>query len=170
MSETNLVDQSQIEAPCLEVASAQSVCFCCGVCCAKYQPRLDLAEARRIANALGLKLEEFLKNYADKRWPGTKSFLLRKRCGSCIFLKKMPNRKEALCLIHPFRPSSCREWVAGLHQRECQEGLAKCWGLTVGEDGYLAGSARRMKRFERFLKLCIDGSNGSTSSIENIPF
>jgi hypothetical protein len=127
-------------------------CFRCGVCCVEYQPRLDLAEAGRIAHEMGMSLDEFLNKYADKRWPGTQSFLLRKRRGACVFLKHMLDSKQSVCIIHPFRPSSCRKWVADWHQRECQEGLTKCWGLTVGPSGEIQGTTRRIKLFGLFLE------------------
>jgi Fe-S-cluster containining protein len=113
---------------------------------------LDISEAGRIACELNLSLAEFLKKYADKRWPGTQSFLLRKRHRACVFLKRMPDGKQAICLIHPFRPLSCREWTAGWHQHECQAGLAKYWGLTVEPSGEIQGAARRIKSFECFLE------------------
>jgi hypothetical protein len=101
---------------------------------------------------MGMSLDEFLNKYADKRWPGTQSFLLRKRRGACVFLKHMLDSKQSVCIIHPFRPSSCRKWVADWHQRECQEGLTKCWGLTVGPSGEIQGTTRRIKLFGLFLE------------------
>lgn len=127
-------------------------CFRCGICCVEYQPRINIEEAELIAHEMSMTSKEFLERYADKRWPGTQSFLLRKRRGACVFLNRMPDGKQSVCLIHPFRPSSCLEWVAGWHQRECQEGLAKYWSLTVEPSGEIQGTARRIKRFELFLE------------------
>ena len=116
----------------------------------EYQPRLDLSESRSIADALGLGLYDFLKKYADKRWPGSESFLLRKSRGACIFLKRMLDRKQAVCIIHPSRPSACRDWMPGMHQRECCEGLSKYWGLVVSASGEIMGNSRRIQQFRRF--------------------
>lgn len=44
------------------------MCFCCGVCCTKYQVRLSLTEARRIADEMGLAFDEWLDRYVDKFW------------------------------------------------------------------------------------------------------
>ena len=129
--------------------SKQFPCFRCGLCCAEYQPRLELVEARHIANKLGLALDDFLKRYTDKRWPGTDSVILRKSRGACIFLKHMTDRKQAICLIHPFRPSSCREWIPGVHQRECRDGLSRYWGLEIDTSGELVGSIGRVRRFKQ---------------------
>ena len=52
-------------------------CFCCGVCCTRYQVCLSLVEARQIANELGLAWDDWLDLYVDQSWPGTNSLLLR---------------------------------------------------------------------------------------------
>lgn len=113
---------------------------------------MSLAEAGRIADALGISWNVFHGKYLDHRWPGTESFLIRHRRGSCIFLKRGKNRKLSSCLIHSFRPSSCREWLPGLHRSECQQGLTKYWGLRVGGNGELEGTKRRLQRFQALLE------------------
>jgi hypothetical protein len=128
-----------------------TLCFRCGVCCTKYQVRLNQVEARQIADGLGISWDEFLERYVDQRWPGVESFLLRQDNGACVFLKQKEDN-QSICLIHPFKPSACQEWVPSLHRRECREGLAKYWGLRVGSQGELQGEEERIYRFQLFLK------------------
>lgn len=127
-------------------------CFRCGVCCTKYQVRLSLVEARRIADGLGVGWEEFLGRYVDRRWPGAESFLLRRRDGACVFLEGEEDSNKTSCLIHPFKPSACREWTSSLYRRECREGLAKRWELTVSPWGTFQGTEERIQRFQSFLE------------------
>ena len=126
-------------------------CFRCGVCCSKYQVRLNLAEARRIADVLGVDWQELRDKYLDCRWPGTQSFLLRQESGACVFLRRESDERKTSCLIHPFRPSSCREWTPDLFRRECQAGLSKLWGLKVNASGQIEGSAEKFQDFYSFL-------------------
>jgi len=100
-------------------------CLRCGVCCTKYQARLEITEARYIAGKLGFGWDEWLDLYTDKRWPGTDSFLLSHCNGRCIFLEQTEVDNVTLCRIQSIKPLSCREWTPGLHQRDCQEGLIK---------------------------------------------
>jgi Fe-S-cluster containining protein len=137
-------------------------CFRCGVCCRRYQARLNITEAKRIADGLGISLDEFSNKYLDHRWPGKESFLLRHIRGACIFLKRSRNRKLHNCLIHSFRPSSCEEWTPGLHRRECQQGLTRYWGLGVNGEGELTGTKRRLLSFQAFLQL-LDRKNIDTA-------
>ncbi len=122
-------------------------CFRCGICCVDYQVSLSLAEGQLIADRLEIVWEEFLDRYADKSWPGVKSFLLDKRNGACVFLERVEGNKMALCRIHAFRPSSCRDWVPGWYRRECQKGLADYWGLAVTPSGHLEGSTQKVREF-----------------------
>ena len=125
-------------------------CFCCGTCCSKYQPRLSLAEARLLTQKLGLSWECFLSEYADSRWPGTASYLLRHRNGACLFLSRSPDSKQNLCLIHAFKPECCRDWAAGPEKPECRQGLKKNWQLTLEPDGKISGDPDKMEAFERY--------------------
>lgn len=127
-------------------------CFRCGVCCTMYQVRLSLLEARRIASVMNLTWQEFLDQYTDPRWPGSESFLLCQRNGACVFLEHVEGSAKTSCLIHAMRPSSCCEWLPGLHRRECQEGLAKYWELAVSASGELQGSRDAIEHFKTFLK------------------
>lgn len=128
-------------------------CFRCGICCTKYQVNLSLVEAQNISGELGLTRDKFLAEYVDPRWPGTYSFLLRHVNGACIFFRQAAGCKEATCIIHSFKPASCIDWMPGLHKRECQEGLAKYWALTVDSSGKLKGDEERIKHFQSFLQL-----------------
>lgn len=126
------------------------ICFRCGICCTKYQVNISLIEGRLIADVLGLDWNKFIAEYTDPRWPGTNSLLLIQLNGACVFFKQVDRRKETSCLIHTFRPASCRDWTPGWHRRECQEGLARYWGLAVDSSGKLQGDEKRIKRFQSF--------------------
>ncbi len=58
---------------------------------------------------------------------------------------------DELCAIHPFKPSSCREWTPGLDRPECQAGLARRWGITVDSSGELKGPDERMRDLRLFI-------------------
>jgi Fe-S-cluster containining protein len=129
-------------------------CLRCGTCCAKYQPRLSLAEAHRIADTLGVSWQYFADEYSDKRWPGIRSLLVRQKNGFCAFLKTSPPEEQPLtvdCLIHDFKPACCREWKTGLHRPECQQGLKNQWGVSVDASGALCGARDKIEAFERFI-------------------
>ena len=127
-------------------------CFRCGVCCTRYQVRLSLVEARQIANELGLAWDEWLDLYVDQSWPGTNSLLLRRCKGGCVFLEHIKGSNMTRCIIQPFKPLSCREWRPSLYQRECQQGLAQCWGLTVNPLGQIEGSRQKLLDFYSFIE------------------
>ena len=126
-------------------------CLRCGECCRHYQVRLDLPEAERIAGELGLALDVFRERYADPRWPGEKSILVRQENGCCPFLDHSGESGDEVCAIHSFKPSSCREWTPGLDRRECQAGLARRWGLSVNSSGGLKGPDERMRDLHLFI-------------------
>ena len=128
----------------------QGICFRCGVCCRKYQVRLNSAEAQSIGQKLKIGFAEFLKEYTDPRWPDSNTFLIRHQNGACIFLESKTGKKESRCLIHSFRPQDCRDWVPDLDRPECQEGLAQ-WGLTVSTNGEIIGPAAELREFQSFL-------------------
>jgi Fe-S-cluster containining protein len=127
-------------------------CFRCGICCTRYQARLSRAEALKIAEYMGISWRSLLERYMDQRWPGRDSFLLRQEQGTCIFLKGAEGSNERSCLIHSCKPVSCMEWTPGLHRRECREGLAGYWGLTVNSSGELQGEKEKILSFQTFLK------------------
>ncbi len=129
-------------------------CFRCGVCCHRYQPRIDLTEARVIADSLGTTWQEFVANYLDSRYFGEERFLLRQKNGACIFLERI-DEKVTTCTIHLFKPSACRDWTPGLFRKECQTGLAQMWKLTVDQKGNLQGDKDDVARFYSFIgSLC----------------
>lgn len=97
-------------------------CFCCGVCCVRYQPQLSTEESETIAEGLKLSTEDFLARYAQFTYIG---YLLRRSERGCVFLAWEKGDSRASCTIYPFRPEACRNWVASLSRPECQEGLAR---------------------------------------------
>ena len=129
-----------------------TLCFRCGVCCTKYQVHLTLIEARRIADESGLTWEEWLDRYTSQSWPGSDSFLLCRCNGACVFLERAEGSNITRCLIQPFKPSACGEWNPSLYRRDCQEGLAKYWGLTVSPSGQLEGPDHNLRRFHSLLE------------------
>lgn len=126
-------------------------CFRCGLCCSRYLIRLSLVEARSIADKLGLSWGEFLEKYVDQAYPGAESFVIRRCNGACIFLEYERSNKTR-CLIHPSRPSACREWTPSLYRPECQAGLIRYWGLAVSSTAQLQGSCERLLNFRLFLE------------------
>jgi len=126
-------------------------CLRCGECCRRYQVRLDLAEAQRIAGQLGLTGEDFRDRYADPRWPGERSVLVRQENGCCPFLQRADENGDELCGIQSFKPLSCLEWTSGLDRRECQAGLGRRWGIVFDASGELSGTDERMRDFRSFL-------------------
>jgi uncharacterized protein len=126
-------------------------CLRCGECCRRYQVSLDLAEAQRIAGQLGLTGEDFRDRYADPRWPGERSVLVRQENGCCPFLQRADENGDELCVIQSFKPLSCLEWTSGLDRRECQAGLGRRWGIVVDASGELSGPDEGMRGFRSFL-------------------
>ncbi len=116
-------------------------CFCCGVCCSKYQVQMTIDEAHKIANKLRIEWATFEEDYIDNSWPGVRTVLLQHRGGHCIFLEPQPDGKVFFCRVHKFKPQSCIQWNADLNKRDCQEGLAKFWNLAVDAEGQIAGAA-----------------------------
>lgn len=142
-------------APDHRAVSPTVPCFHCGVCCSKYQVHLKLAEAQSIAHKLGVAWKEFVDKYTDPRWPAVDTFLLRNVGGACVFLRRPAGEHGGTaCLIQAFKPAACREWTASLHQPECQEGLARDWGLAVSPSGRIEGPDTQARRFYLFLQAC----------------
>ena len=125
-------------------------CFRCGICCSLYQVHIDLSELQMLAMHLNISHEEFISNYADPRWPGENTFLLRHVNGACIFIETFQNNITS-CKIHSFRPQDCRNWMAIINKPECQKGLLK-WGLELDEKGNIRGNDSDIKRFNEFLE------------------
>jgi len=127
-------------------------CFRCGICCTRYRVRLSLVEARRLADGLGLAWDDFLRQYIDRHYPGAQDFPIRQCNGACIFLKPAWDEKKADCLIHPFKPSACRQWTPSLFRHDCREGLETYWGLQVGPSGQPQGREDKVRDFHSFLE------------------
>jgi Fe-S-cluster containining protein len=140
----------------IELSSGQEappiVCFRCGECCAKYQVRLSLMEARCIADDLALSWDVFLEKYVDQRWHGPESFLLRQCDGGRVFLEHSEGSNKTTCLIHRVKPAPCREWTPSLYRPVCRDGLAKYWKLTVSSSGQLEGTEERLRDFHSFIE------------------
>jgi len=127
-------------------------CFCCGICCTKYQVRLSLVEGRRINDRLGLLWDDFISRYIDQYWPEAETFFLHRENGKCVFLGDEEDNHMRRCLIHPFKPSACKEWNPSFYRSECQEGLAKYWGLRVSSSGKLKGPEQNLRDFNSFVE------------------
>lgn len=102
--------------------AAEVPCFRCGVCCVKWQPPVDSAEAKTLARGLGLSQAAFTRKYLQK-YPGKEGYLICRENNACIFLKF--ENGIGGCSVHQFRPEACRNWNAGLEKTECQEGLRR---------------------------------------------
>ena len=116
-------------------------CFCCGVCCSKYQVQMTTNEAHNIADRLGIEWERFESEYVDNSWPGVRTLLLRHRSGHCVFLEPQAGGKVFFCRVHKFKPGSCIDWNADLDKKDCREGLVKYWKLAVDAKGEIIGEA-----------------------------
>ena len=135
----------------VEQAEPRILCFRCGICCRRYRVRLSLVEGRCIADGLRLTWNEFQRKYIEKHWRGADTFFLRQNRGACSFLEHAEGSNKTSCSIHPFKPYACRDWTPSLYRCDCQEGLAKYWGLTVGCSSELRGPEERIERFQSFL-------------------
>jgi len=133
------------------ISGTDFVCFRCGTCCRKYQPQINFTEARLIVDQLGISWEEWLSSYADPRWPGEDSFLIRQKDGACIFLEQI-SAVLTRCAIYNVRPAACLEWQPGLFRSECRRGLLRYWHLEVDSSGRLTGPSEDLTAFEIFLK------------------
>jgi Fe-S-cluster containining protein len=127
-------------------------CFRCGLCCTRYQPPLTGGEAEVIADNLGMALDAFLDRYVDDSWYEPGRFLLDTDSEACVFLELASADKPGSCRIHAVRPQACRDWQAGLHQKECLEGLQRDWGLTATPSGKLVGSELKLRKFRAYLQ------------------
>ncbi len=135
----------------LTIKAAKTGCIRCGICCKKYQPHLSLEDAGKIAERLEISWENFKKEYSDPRWPADDSILIRHVNGSCPFLKIEEGTGQALCKIHNFKPTCCREWEANLEKADCKEGLQQNWNLEIDENGEVCGMQDKLEAFSRFL-------------------
>ena len=113
-------------------------CFRCGVCCARYRPKVTLREIERIARKLRMSKEAFSTTYV-RAVPTKDAYILQNAADTCPFLLRGRKGVEATCAIHSFRPKACRNWTPSLSRPECREGLAKLKdgsGLLLPNDIY----------------------------------
>ncbi len=136
-------------------------CFCCGVCCSKYQVQMTIDEAHKIANKLRIDWDKFEAEYIDNSWPGVRTVLLRHSGGHCIFLEPQPGGKVFFCRIQPFKPRSCIEWNASLAKKDCREGLSQCWKLAVDAKGNIEGNAAELETFNALLSSLDAGTDSA---------
>ena len=116
-------------------------CFRCGVCCARYRPKVTLKEIEHIARKLRMSKEEFSTTYVTAV-PTKDAYILQNAADACPFLRWDEKGAEATCSIHAFRPGACRNWAPGLSRPECREGLAKLKAggeLLLPRDMYKSG-------------------------------
>ncbi|MFH0846585.1 MAG: YkgJ family cysteine cluster protein [Chloroflexota bacterium] len=127
-------------------------CFCCGVCCSKYSVGVSLDEGMGIAAWFNFTWDDWQDKYTDPSLSRGELFILRRRPnGLCVFLEPGEDGKTFKCRIHECKPALCRDWLASLFQPDCQEGLAKYWGLTVSPSGQIEGPREKLKEFYQFL-------------------
>ena len=139
-------------ADCEAEASAPSFeCILCGICCSVYQVRISREEAATLADRMSMEFYEWVGRYCDPRWHDSRSYLVRHEGGHCVFLERRDDRRTALCSVYDVRPSSCREWQAGMDKPECQEGLRRYWHVQVDGDHRLAGTPLALSRLRAFL-------------------
>lgn len=128
-------------------------CLRCGECCRTYQVRVELEEAVRLAQRLGISVKEFLEAYTDKRWPGERSFLLRQESGHCVFLDAgLSNSGITECIIQSFKPASCREWCSNLSHIECRKGMMRMLGISRDGSGEVVSPEEGRVLFEAHLE------------------
>ncbi|HFB83395.1 YkgJ family cysteine cluster protein [Thermosulfuriphilus ammonigenes] len=79
-------------------------CRRCGFCCqGESTVSLSPEERRRIADFLGLGLQEFLTQYCRQQGNRVEMKVVN---GHCIFY----DTKDSLCRIHPVKPFHCKRW------------------------------------------------------------
>ena len=127
-------------------------CIRCGICCSIYQVRISREEATVLASHMSMEFYEWVGRFCDPRWYDPRSYLVRHEGGHCVFLKRGADERTYLCSVHEVRPSSCREWRAGLDKPECREGLRRYWSVRVDEDGNLLGTPTALSRLQRHLR------------------
>lgn len=85
-------------------------CTQCGNCCSGSPGFVWVtpAECERIAEALNLPVDVFIRDHTRRTVSGRRS-LLEHRNGDCEFLDRLPGGKTR-CSIHGVRPVQCRTW------------------------------------------------------------
>jgi Fe-S-cluster containining protein len=147
-----LINISNTTPGCYELELSNVPCLRCGVCCSKFQPRIDLFEAHLICDKLGLNWSRFLEDFTDHRWPGINSLLIKHVNEACIFLTTSAGGLQSLCSIHEYKPSCCSDWKSGLNKSECQQGLLTKWNLQIDPKGKIYGSKESLDSFVKYLQ------------------
>lgn len=114
------------------LTTAAIPCHRCGDCCTRWQPLLTPEDADGLATHLGLSDAAFHARYTLRYPFDDEARLLRQEDGVCVFLGWETDGRST-CTVHSARPAVCREWSAGLEQRECRRGLER----AVRTDGSL---------------------------------
>ena len=95
---------------------------------------------------------EWVGRFCDPRWHDSRSYLVRHEGDHCVFLKRGEDRRTFVCSVYSVRPSSCREWRAGLDKPECREGLRRYWRVHVDDDRQLSGTPAALACLQRFVE------------------
>lgn len=131
---------------------ASLVCFCCGVCCSKYQAQLPLSEAEIISDKLGMSWPDFQTQYLDPAWPGIQTVLLKHQDGRCVFLEPQSDHRYFFCRIQSYKPAVCLSWEADFTKPDCREGLGRYWKLKFDAENRVTGDTADMANFNGFMK------------------
>lgn len=142
---------SRAENPVASVEPFDLPCFRCGVCCTVYQVRISPAEAREIADCMGMDYWDWVGRHCDPRWSDPRSHLIRHDDNGCVFLDHS-HGEVSLCHIYKVRPASCRDWCAGVFKPACQDGLKRLWNVGVDSSGQLQGTPEVLSRLQAFLR------------------
>jgi Fe-S-cluster containining protein len=105
-------------------------CRRCGVCCTKHQAFVTPEDIDRIANHLGITLEDWDNLYDDSRWRYSEYRLIRHVNGACAFLEFSGGLSA--CKIHSIKPACCSKWQPGPEKKECKEGMGKSGEKATG--------------------------------------
>ena len=123
----------------------QIECFRCGICCARYRPKVTPMEIKRIARNLVMSTDAFSSTYV-RAVPTKEAYILQSSADTCPFLHREEGATKAACSIHTIRPKACRNWTPSLSRPECREGLAKLKAsgeLLLPQDIYPSSKARK---------------------------
>lgn len=132
-------------------------CTMCGNCCTGPPGAVwfDEGEGERMAEALGMDYDAFLKRYA-RRINGKRSLKeSRTRHGhDCILLDRETSPGKALCRVYTARPTQCRTWPFWEENLESREDWDRvkastpCPGMDSGDDGAFIPVAKVLARLE----------------------
>ena len=98
-------------------------CRRCGTCCTMHQAWVRPHEIERIAEFLGMSVEDWEESYLDSRWDFNDYRLIKHVEGACAFMAFEDGL--AACVVQSVKPDCCEAWQAGLDKKECRTGLDK---------------------------------------------